>query len=176
MDARYDIERGRAADAAPFTLRRHRPGDMGWIVHRHGVLYNTEYGWNEDFEALAADVVAHFILHLDPTRERCWIAEVNGAFAGCVFLVRHPDRAGVARLRLLLVEPAARGMSLGRTLVKECTDFARRAGYRTITLWTNSVLHSARRIYEAEGYRLVREHEHHSFGHDLTGQDWELEL
>lgn len=169
-------ERASASRDAAYTLRGHAPGDMGFIVHRHGVIYYEEFGWNEEFEALAAEVVAHFIQNLDPARERCWIADIDGQFAGCVFLVRHPERPGVARLRLLLVEPTARGMGLGRRLVRECTEFARAAGYDRITLWTNSVLHAARRIYEAEGYQLVHEHEHHSFGHDLIGQDWELEL
>src|SRR5690606_5295441 len=159
-----------------FTMRRHRPGDMGWIVHRHGVLYHEQFGWNEEFEGLVAEVVGHFIRHYDPTRERCWIAEIDGKFAGCVFLVRHPERPGVARLRLLLVEPEARGLGLGSRLVRECTSFARSVGYHTVTLWTNSVLHAARRIYETEGFRLVREQDHHSYGHDLTGQDWELAL
>lgn len=163
-------------EPARYSLRGHRPGDMGWIVHRHGVLYNREYGWNEDFEALVAEVVASFIKNLQPNRERCWIAEADGEFAGSVFLVDHPERAGVARLRLLLVEPTMRGMGIGTRLVGECTAFAREAGYERITLWTNSVLHAARRIYQNEGYRLVREHRHHSFGHDLVGQHWELEL
>lgn len=167
---------GAAEAKGSFTLRPHRPGDMGWIVHRHGVLYHGEFGWNEEFEALAAEVVAHFIKNFDPARERCWIAEAAGSFAGCVFLVNCPERGGVARLRLLLVEPSARGTGLGRRLVRECTNFARFVGYSKITLWTNSALHAARHIYEAEGYRLVYEHDHHSYGCDLTGQDWELDL
>ena len=165
-----------AEHRVPYILRPHQPGDMGWVVHRHGVLYNREYGWDETFEALVAGIVAGFIRNLDAKRERCWIAERGGENVGSVFLVRHPEREGVARLRLLLVEPGARGLGIGRRLVQECGRFARQVGYKAITLWTNSVLDSARRIYEAEGYRLVREEAHHSFGADLVGQDWDLTL
>ena len=162
--------------AQPFALRTHRPGDLGWIVHRHGTLYAQEYGWDERCEALAARVAADFIDHYEPESERCWIAERDGDFLGCVLLVKDRTAEKTAKLRLLLVEPSARGLGVGRTLVKQCTHFARQAGYSRIVLWTNSVLVSARRIYESEGYRLVQEEEHESFGQKLTGQYWSLQL
>jgi DNA-binding MarR family transcriptional regulator/GNAT superfamily N-acetyltransferase len=159
----------------PYVIRPHRAGDVGWVVSRHGALYAEEYGWDETFEGLAAEVGSAFLKSFDPKRERCWIAEREGETVGAVLLVRGPDEA-TAKLRLLYVEPAARGLGIGARLVEECRLFARAAGYKRIVLWTNSVLTSARRIYEAAGYRLVKSEPHHSFGHDLVGETWELEL
>jgi len=162
------------ASRAPVTLRRHRPGDIGWVVQRHGELYAREYGWNEDFEALVAQIAAEFIQKLDPARERCWIAERAGRRVGSVFVAR--KTAKVAKLRLLLVEPEARGIGLGRRLVDECIRFARRAGYRKLALWTQSNLDAARHIYAAAGFKLAGEERHRSFGHNLLAETWELML
>jgi DNA-binding MarR family transcriptional regulator/N-acetylglutamate synthase-like GNAT family acetyltransferase len=165
---------GDASAPSPYHLRPHRPGDMGWVVHRHGALYAAEYGWDETFEALVAGIVAGFIKNFDPARERCWIAERDGQNIGSVFLVQ--ESAGVAKLRLLLVEPAARGLGLGQRLIEECLGFARGVGYQRIRLWTNANLLAARHLYRKAGFQLIESEPHHSFGHDLVSETWELTL
>ncbi len=158
----------------PFLLRHHEPGDMGWVIERHGAVYAEEYGWDATFEALVAQICADFVNHFDPARERCWIAEMNGKRVGCVFVVKSDDVT--SKLRLLLVEPEARGLGLGGRLVDECIEFSRASGADTLTLWTNSILAAARHIYEVRGFRLKDAEPHHSFGHDLIGEHWDLAL
>jgi DNA-binding MarR family transcriptional regulator/GNAT superfamily N-acetyltransferase len=164
-----------AADKPPLLLLRdHRPGDMGWVTSAHGALYAQEYGWDISFEALVGKIAAEFIEKFDSQRERCWIAELDGAPAGSVFVVRKTD--AIAKLRLLIVDPRARGLGLGKRLVDECLRFAKDAGYSSMTLWTQSILTSARGIYQRAGFRLVAEEPHHSFGVDLIGETWERDL
>ncbi|HEY2929987.1 bifunctional helix-turn-helix transcriptional regulator/GNAT family N-acetyltransferase [Piscinibacter sp.] len=172
-----------AKDGEPaWRLRPHRAGDIGWLISRHGALYAQEYGWDMHFESLVARIAADFIDRFDAEREACWIAERDGVNVGCVLLVQSRDDRtqnvlpGVAQLRLLLVEPSARGLGIGERLVGECTRFARQAGYQRIRLWTNSVLGAARGIYQKAGYTLVASEPHHSFGCDLVGETWELPL
>ena len=158
----------------PYVLRQHEPGDMGWIVHMHGRLYAEEYGWDERFEALVAQICSDFINRYNPDRERCWIAEMDGQIVGSVMVVQESDEA--AKLRLLLVDPRARGLGLGKRLVDECIRFARRKGYKKLVLWTNHVLVQARNIYQKAGFVLVKQEPHRSFGPELIGETWELSL
>lgn len=170
-----DPENANGKGEHEIVLRTHEPGDIGWIIHRHGVLYAQEYAWDVNFEMLVAQIALKFLREFDPRFERCWIAENKGERVGTVMCVKG-DTPGEAKLRLLLVEPTARGLGVGRRLVAECIRFARKCGYRKLVLWTNDVLTSARKIYEREGFKLVKEEAHHSFGHDLVGQYWELDL
>ncbi|HEY1453838.1 MAG TPA: helix-turn-helix domain-containing GNAT family N-acetyltransferase [Roseiarcus sp.] len=178
IEAMRDIRaalRDRGTEDADLSLRRPRPGDVGWIIHRQAVLYHQEYCWDWTYEGLASRILGAFVAEFDPAREDGWVAERGGAIAGSVFLMKSDDPK-VAKLRLLYVEPSARGVGLGRTLVTTCIARAVELGYGQLTLWTNDVLISARRIYQAAGFRLVGEAPHHSFGHDLVGQTWTLDL
>jgi len=168
------LDRGAETERVPYVLRPPRPGDLGWIVHRHGALYAQEYGWDERFEALVAKIVAEFVQRFDAKRERCWIAERNGEIVGSVFVVR--KSATIAKLRLLYVEPSARGLGIGKRLVDECIQFARQARYRTLALWTQSNLTAARHIYQRAGFTLVAEEPHCSFGYDLIAETWSTSL
>jgi len=159
---------------ASYILRPHQPGDIGWAVQKHGEFYAREYGFDESFEALAAEIGSKFLKEFDPKKERAWIAEKDGENVGCVFLVKQSDE--VARLRMLLVDPKARGLGIGKRLVEECIRFARGRGYKKIILWTNDILVTACHIYRETGFKLVAEERHHSFGHHLLGQTWELAL
>lgn len=178
VDAMATIEQTLEPSAAKppvaYRLRTHRPGDIGWVISRHGAVYAQEFGWDIGFKALVAEIAAQFIKGYDPARERCWIAEIGGEPAGSIFLVKASD--DIAKLRLLLVENKARGLGIGRALVDECIRFARGAGYSSITLWTQSILLAARGIYQNAGFRRVKEEKHHSFGVDLIGETWEMKL
>ena len=173
-----DLLGPRTEPKTPYILRSHQPGDMGWVVHRHGALYSQEYGYDETFEALVAEIAAKFIQQFDPRRERCWIAEKDGEIVGSVFLVKESPKSNtVAKLRLLYVEPSARGLGIGKRLVDECLRFARQAGYKKMVLWTQSELPAARHLYQTAGFRLVKHKKHRSWGReDLVSEIWELKL
>jgi DNA-binding MarR family transcriptional regulator/GNAT superfamily N-acetyltransferase len=166
---------GEKTESPKTVLRQHGPGDMGWVVQKHGELYVREYGWNNHIEAITADIVSAFLKNYDPKRERCWFAEMDGDIVGCVFLVRDTEK-NVARIRLLMVDPAARGLGVGKKLVDECIAFARKAGYRRITLWTHAVLKAARGIYQQAGFKLTKEWVHDDFGKPEASETWDLDL
>ena len=176
MKAIEDILAKEDGKQKSFVLRPHRVGDMGWVVYSEAIGYAEQFGWDESFEALVARIVDEFLTNFDPGKERCWIAEVDGRPIGHIFLVKYPDQPDTAKLRLLFVDSSIRGMGLGDALVKECIRFARTAGYKKVVLWTQSILVAAHRIYQRAGFKLVKEEPHCSFGHDLIGQEWELEL
>jgi DNA-binding MarR family transcriptional regulator/GNAT superfamily N-acetyltransferase len=161
---------------SPFVLRPHRIGDMGWVIHRESLGYAEEYGWDQSFEVLVSRITDAFLTNFDATCERCWIAEIDGQSVGHIFLVKHPEQPGTAKLRLFFVDRSVRGLGLGDALIKECIAFARSVGYRKINLWTQSILAAAHHLYEKAGFVLLKEEPHHSFGKDLIGQEWELEL
>jgi len=167
---------GDPAAEGEVTLRPHRQGDMGWVTEKNATIYGQEYGWGPAIEFMTARICADFLEHYDPTLERCWVAERGGERLGCVFLVKEPDAPGVARLRLLILDPAARGLGLGRRLVEQCVSFAREAGYREIVLWTHQVLTAARAIYAKAGFELAETWVHDDFGHDEVSETWRLKL
>jgi GNAT superfamily N-acetyltransferase len=168
------MDEGKTKPREPFILRAPEPGDMGWVTYRHGVIYAQEYGWDATFEALVAQIVADYLKNYKAGRERCWIAEMDGEIVGSVFVVQLDQ--DTAKLRLLLVEAKARGLGLGTRLVEECIRFARRSGYKKLTLWTNSVLVAARHIYQKTGFRIVDQEANRSFGKGLVSETWELDL
>ena len=174
MDTIRDLLSPKKDEPCAYVLRPPKPGDYGWIVAAHGDLYAREYGWNEEIEMLAAEIVAGFMKNFDPKYDRCWIAERQGSPVGCVFVAKESQT--VAKLRLLLVTSRARGFGIGSRLIDECVRFAKQAGYQKLTLWTQSNLKDARKLYEKAGFQLVHEQAHHSFGHDLVGEHWEMRL
>jgi GNAT superfamily N-acetyltransferase len=174
VDVHCWMDKQPAAAPPQVTIRTHRPGDIGWVISLHGELYAREYGWDVSFEALVSEIAAAFLRNYDPAAERCFIAEMDGARVGSAFVVRASKTE--AKLRLVIIDPNARGLGLGKRLVSEAMSFAKAADYSRMTLWTNDILHAARHIYVKAGFRLVAEEKHHSFGVDLVGQNWECDL